>query len=102
VGFGFNQTWKDVTAQLDLNTVYTNTTSKAIFVLARISSTPAAAGDAEIHVDGVILPGVSETISAITTRFSIVQALIAPGSTYKVAGSPSFVNPVIVRVMEFS
>ena len=79
--FGTGQTWQDVTASRALNTTYTNTDSRARYVVVSCGSTntPIFA-----TVDGVGLP-IQNIGNSLATTIG-AYFVVPPGATYKVAG----------------
>ncbi|EPI2105995.1 phage tail protein [Providencia rettgeri] len=82
ITMGIKQNWKDVLAQRNVNTNYTNSAAKAIML--KITGTVSANGTvkAVLFVDGVSLDGIN---GGVATGIPLsISAIIPPGSSYKI------------------
>lgn len=79
--FGFGQTWQNVMASRALNTVYTNTTGRPIFVTISAQSTNGV-GTLQCIVNGVAING--STAPSVSTTSS-AAFVVPPGGTYSAA-----------------
>lgn len=94
-GLGVGQKWKDVTDSRIIETVYTNTTSKPIFINIVVDVTNSNYKRCSLFVDNI---AVSQMVTANysyigNTRSIVLSAIVPPGSTYKLIAD-SF-NPTI-------
>ena len=82
-GFGFGQTWQNLTGSRASSTTYTNTTGKPISVFVSYTS---AGGNASFlpTVNGVALPQLNVNATGSVAGGDVV---IPPGQTYSVNGS---------------
>ncbi|MFC2974333.1 hypothetical protein ACFOJE_19245 [Azotobacter bryophylli] len=81
-GFGYNQTWQDVTASRVANTTYTNSLGRPIMV--NVFKT---GGDANsLFVDELLVGA----INGESNVGSCVSAIVPPGSTYRTNFAPQF------------
>lgn len=90
-GVWYEQTWQDVTLSRTMNTTYTNTTSKPIFVNIVVAAPVSGSSDASLYVDDMIVD--HYTTNAYNWW---VNAIVPPGSTYKLTWSNitlSMANP---------
>ena len=94
--FGFNQSWQYVTASRALNTTYTNTTGKPIFVV--VTGNPSNSPETLILiVDGVAVW--EQTIDGEGSETTVVVSGVVPhNSAYAV--STNFNSTTISRWME--
>ena len=79
---GVGQTWQDVTASRAINTTYTNSTGKPIFVQIYCSMTTASVNWG-ITIDGTRRSGQRADVWT-GNSYNTVQAIIPNGSTYSV------------------
>jgi hypothetical protein len=77
---GVGQTWQDVTSSRALNTSYTNSTGKPIFLAISYVNT-AETNDASITVSGVEVASTRMNISA-TSGYVTLNAIVPDGATY--------------------
>jgi len=85
---GIGQTWQNMTASRAVNTTYTNSTGRPIFVSVTVTSSSGNTA-ATINVSGAIIFGGS---SAVSSSFLPIAALVPNGGTYSVSctvGTPS-------------
>lgn len=78
---GDNQTWQDVTASRAKDTVYTNTTGRAIIVslITAMSQNPGFT----LQIDGVSRHNASTNMPSGSTSAPPHWFIVPPGSTYK-------------------
>jgi hypothetical protein len=84
---GVGQTWQNVTSSRALNTTYTNTTGKPIFVSAMFSQNSGSSGTTTLTVAGVIISR-DFTESASDEDVS-VSGIVPPNQTYIVTTTNS-------------
>jgi hypothetical protein len=77
---GIGQTWQDVTASRALNTTYTNSSGRPIYVHITTVNTGASNG-ARLTVGGVLIRGDDPTSSSPGFPM-VVQAVVPNGQTY--------------------
>jgi hypothetical protein len=82
-GLGSNQTWQNVTASRVINTTYTNSTPRPIFIAATIASSNTAGYSYGFNINGVLATRSFETAS-YDQEFNII---VPAGATY------SFISP---------
>lgn len=82
-GIGVNQTWSDVTASRALNTTYTNSTGKPIFVMISAFNSQSA-NILLITVSGVLISAVGQATWDNSTQASFI---VPNGATYSAASS---------------
>ena len=84
-GFGYNQTWQDVTASRALNTTYTNTSGKPIMVNLVTTNTGISNG-VRLTVNGVILKG-HDPVTSTTGFVMTLMAIVPPLGTYSASNT---------------
>lgn len=78
--FGSGQSWQDVTVSRAAVTVYTNSTSRPIMVVANFTEGNSS-GDKFFTVNGVALPYVEQPGAG--TYVNICYCVVPPGHTYQ-------------------
>lgn len=78
--FGVGQTWQNVKASRSIDTTYTNTTGKTIFVCVGFSFTQGS--NLDIQVNGVPISYV--TYNLTYGDFMTIYAFVPPGASYKI------------------
>lgn len=86
LAIGEGQTWQILTASRAYNTVYTNTTGRAIFV--SVTNSAGNSGSANILIDGVITARTQGQTGATNVQGS-ASVIVPDGSTYEVVTSGS-------------
>ncbi|PHS23395.1 MAG: hypothetical protein COA83_09910 [Methylophaga sp.] len=77
-GLGVGQTWQNMIASRALNTIYTNTSSKPIFIAITFSSGP--------FDSAIIVSGVAIMHQSTTTTDSRQSSFVVPsGSSYSIS-----------------
>lgn len=80
-GFGYNQTWQDVTASRALGTTYTNTSGRPIEVFINLDDNGATVGVS------ITIGGISWTTADPGSQaFMTPSFVVPPGNTYSVTG----------------
>ncbi|MEY0142537.1 phage tail protein [Providencia rettgeri] len=86
---GFNQKFEDVKSQRKKNVLYTNSTSKPIYIMVSVSSLTTITGvDLLLYIDGAafkVIGGGSANNG--TFKGAHLSAIIPPSSTYKIESS---------------
>ena len=85
--FGFNQSWQDVTSSRNLDTTYTNSTGKPIFIFVELvnSYTSASAEFGILLINSVEIPFKGGGYNTFNARKSANISVIIPNSaTYKI------------------
>ncbi|EMF4353464.1 hypothetical protein AAEZ94_001388 [Providencia rettgeri] len=86
LAIGFNQKFEDVKSQREKNVLYTNSTSKPIFIMVSVSSLTTTTGvDLRLYIDGVefkVIGGGSANSG--TFKGAYISAIVPSSSTYKV------------------
>lgn len=81
--FGVGQTWQDVLSSRSLNTVYTNTTGKTIFVAVTVIS-GSTWNTFSAFVNGVQIASTCPHTEAGVSLFDCLFFPVGAGQTYKV------------------
>jgi hypothetical protein len=86
---GIGQTWQNMLSSRSLGSIYTNTTTKPIFVSFWFSNYGSGGSNAQVYVSGVQI-GYSYVGIDSQTIGSAIQFIVPPGATYQVSayGSP--------------
>lgn len=80
-GFGYNQTWQDVTASRALGTTYTNTSGRPIEVFINLDDNGAQVG-VTININGISWT----TTDPGGQAFMAPSFVVPPGNTYSITG----------------
>jgi hypothetical protein len=82
-GIGYGQSWSDVTGSRSLNTTYTNSTGKPIFVMISVYNSQSA-NILLVTVSGVLISAVGQSTWDNSTQASFI---VPDGATYSAASS---------------
>lgn len=87
LAFGISQTWQDVTGSRAISTVYTNSTSRPIFVVAQVGN---QTNGIQVYIDAqlVVRHWYDVNGGAGQIGYSTGEFMVAPGSTYRVEAGP--------------
>lgn len=82
-GFGFNQTWQNLTASRALGTTYYNTTGKPIVVSVLSSSTVFnSTSSLNLQVNGSVFPAQTSVAVGGTGVSPVLNMIVPPGASY--------------------
>lgn len=84
-GLGEGQNWQDVTGSRIANTVYTNTTGKAILVVVSLRQLTTVSASSTFIVDGVTVAVSKQDSGAAAMTANTMSVIVGAGRTYLVS-----------------